>query len=144
MYVASVVVGAGAATAWTAQGNYLTLCSSSETISQNSGLFWALFQSSYLWGSVFVFTSFTDANDDDDDGDSETGENNENTVKSSTITAIYTVLTILSFVGVGGFFLLSRVEESAEERKEKTSKWNVFGIISDSLSTDLFQHLSKH
>lgn len=143
MYVASVVVGAGAATAWTAQGNYLTLCSSSETISRNSGLFWALFQSSYLWGSVFVFTSFTDANEDDD-GDSEMGGNNETTVKSSTITAIYTVLTILSFVGVGGFFLLSRVKESEEERKEKTSKWNVFGIISDSLSTDLFHHLSKH
>lgn len=138
MYFASVVVGAGAATAWTAQGNYLTLCSSSETISRNSGLFWALFQSSYLWGSVFVFTAFTDANDDKAEMGEGGGSSDGATVKKSTITAIYTVLTILSFVGVGGFFLLSRVKEDEmedeEEEKPTFSKWNVFGIISESLS----------
>ena len=47
LYSGSVLIGVGAAVIWTAQGNFLTLNSSSDTIGRNSGIFWALFQSRF-------------------------------------------------------------------------------------------------
>lgn len=44
LYVASVIIGMGAAIIWTGQGNYLTLNSSDATISRDSGIFWAMLQ----------------------------------------------------------------------------------------------------
>lgn len=44
LYVASVLVGLGAAVIWTAQGNYLTTMSEPENMSRNSGIFWAQLQ----------------------------------------------------------------------------------------------------
>jgi len=58
LYVMSVLVGAGAALIWTAQGNYLTLVSSQATMSRNSGVFWAMLQCSMVWGNIFVFFKF--------------------------------------------------------------------------------------
>lgn len=43
-YVASILMGFGAATLWTAQGVYLAINSNELTISRNTGIFWALFQ----------------------------------------------------------------------------------------------------
>jgi hypothetical protein len=43
-YTASILIGIGAATLWTAQGAFLTLNSNHLTISRNTGIFWALFQ----------------------------------------------------------------------------------------------------
>ena len=54
----SVLVGLGAAIIWTAQGAYLTEVSSSNNESRNSGLFWALFQGSMLFGNLFVYFTF--------------------------------------------------------------------------------------
>lgn len=58
LYIASVIVGVGAALIWTGQGNYLTLNSTSETMGRNSGIFWALLQCSLLFGNMFVFFYF--------------------------------------------------------------------------------------
>jgi hypothetical protein len=43
-YTVSILMGLGAATLWTAQGVYLSQNSDDSTISRNTGIFWALFQ----------------------------------------------------------------------------------------------------
>jgi len=58
LYLMSVLVGAGAALIWTAQGNYLTLVSDEATITRNSGVFWAMLQCSMVFGNIFVFYKF--------------------------------------------------------------------------------------
>ncbi|CAG0886646.1 unnamed protein product [Darwinula stevensoni] len=58
LYLTSVLVGIGAAVLWTAQGNYLTLNSNETTMGRNSGIFWAIFQCSMLFGNIFVFYAF--------------------------------------------------------------------------------------
>lgn len=44
LYVASGVLGAGAALIWTGQGSYLSRCSNESNIARNSGVFWAMLQ----------------------------------------------------------------------------------------------------
>lgn len=44
LYLASAILGVGAAIIWTAQGSFLSRCSEESTISRNSGIFWALLQ----------------------------------------------------------------------------------------------------
>ncbi|KAF5273713.1 hypothetical protein FQA39_LY07403 [Lamprigera yunnana] len=58
LYLASCIIGSGAAMIWTGQGNYLTLNSTPATISRNSGIFWAIFQLSMFIGNLFVFFQF--------------------------------------------------------------------------------------
>jgi len=58
LYIASVIVGVGAALIWTGQGNFLTLNSTDETMGRNSGIFWALLQCSLLFGNMFVYFFF--------------------------------------------------------------------------------------
>ncbi|XP_058797191.1 UNC93-like protein MFSD11 [Phymastichus coffea] len=60
LYIASVIVGVGGALVWTGQGTFLTVNSNEETMSRNSGLFWAIFQSSLFIGNIFVYFVFTD------------------------------------------------------------------------------------
>ncbi|KAL1517341.1 hypothetical protein ABEB36_001116 [Hypothenemus hampei] len=55
LYSASVVLGIGAALIWTGQGNYLALNSTDQTISRNSGVFWAMLQMSMFIGNIFVY-----------------------------------------------------------------------------------------
>lgn len=58
LYVASAVLGAGAALIWTGQGTYLSKCSNPDNISRNSGVFWALLQLSMFFGNLFVYYQF--------------------------------------------------------------------------------------
>uniref|UniRef100_A0A182PC14 UNC93-like protein MFSD11 n=1 Tax=Anopheles epiroticus TaxID=199890 RepID=A0A182PC14_9DIPT len=58
LYGCSVVLGAGAALIWTGQGMYLSQCSTGETISRNSGIFWAMLQMSMFFGNLLVFFTF--------------------------------------------------------------------------------------
>lgn len=59
LYIASAIVGIGAALAWTGHGLFLTKNSDDSTMSRNSGLFWAIFQSSMFIGNIFVVLVFT-------------------------------------------------------------------------------------
>ncbi|XP_042877887.1 UNC93-like protein MFSD11 [Penaeus japonicus] len=52
LYLSSVLLGVGAALISAGQGNYLTLMSDHDTITRNSGIFWALFQSRYACTKV--------------------------------------------------------------------------------------------
>lgn len=58
LYVASAVLGTGAAFIWTGQGTYLSKCSDESTISRNSGIFWAMLQMSMFFGNLLVFFLF--------------------------------------------------------------------------------------
>lgn len=58
LYVASGILGAGAALIWTGQGMYLSKCSDESTISRNSGIFWAMLQMSMFFGNLLVFFLF--------------------------------------------------------------------------------------
>ncbi|KAH8420785.1 hypothetical protein KR222_005117 [Zaprionus bogoriensis] len=60
LYIGSAIIGLGAAITWTGQGTYLARCSNSETISRNSGIFWALLQCSMFFGNLFVYYQFQD------------------------------------------------------------------------------------
>ncbi|XP_005100171.2 UNC93-like protein MFSD11 [Aplysia californica] len=61
LYLGSVLVGFGAAILWTGQGNFLTINSDSETVSRNSGIFWALLQCSLLFGNMYSYFVFQGA-----------------------------------------------------------------------------------
>ncbi|XP_032648698.1 UNC93-like protein MFSD11 isoform X2 [Chelonoidis abingdonii] len=54
-YTASVFIGIAAAVIWTAQGNCLTINSDENTIGRNSGIFWALLQSSLFFGNLYIY-----------------------------------------------------------------------------------------
>ncbi|XP_026716916.1 UNC93-like protein MFSD11 isoform X2 [Athene cunicularia] len=54
-YTASVFIGIAAAVLWTAQGNCLTVNSDENTIGRNSGVFWALLQSSLFFGNLYIY-----------------------------------------------------------------------------------------
>ncbi|CAG9771130.1 unnamed protein product [Ceutorhynchus assimilis] len=58
LYLASAIIGIGAALIWTGQGNYLALSSTQATISRNSGVFWAMLQMSMFVGNTFVYFVF--------------------------------------------------------------------------------------
>uniref|UniRef100_A0A8D9BSI6 UNC93-like protein MFSD11 n=1 Tax=Cacopsylla melanoneura TaxID=428564 RepID=A0A8D9BSI6_9HEMI len=84
LYIASGVVGFGAAILWAAQGSYLTLNSDSATIQRNSGLFWAMFQVSMFAGNIFVTLEFA----------------GKSHIDAESRTLVFTVLTSLSGLGV--------------------------------------------
>ncbi|XP_077293779.1 UNC93-like protein MFSD11 [Arctopsyche grandis] len=94
LYAASCMLGAGAAIIWTGQGNYLTLNSDAATISRNSGVFWAMLQTSMFLGNLFVYIQFQ--------GKSHIDENTRHLV--------FGVLIALAIVGIGFLVTLRRTE----------------------------------
>lgn len=58
LFAASTVIGIGAALLWTGQGNYLTVNSTSELMTRNSGIFWSLRQLRYCVLFVHLITSY--------------------------------------------------------------------------------------
>ena len=60
LYGSSAFLGFGAAFFWVAQGTFLTLNSDSLTMERNTGLFWAVLQSSQLAGNLYIYLEFQD------------------------------------------------------------------------------------
>ncbi|XP_072029983.1 UNC93-like protein MFSD11 [Amphiura filiformis] len=92
LYMMSAILGLAAAVIWTAQGNYLTLNSDKETMPRNSGLFWAMFQCSYLFGNLLIYFEFQ----------------GQEYIKADVRTTVYTILTVVCGVGVLLFLLLKK------------------------------------
>ncbi|KAM4674659.1 UNC93-like protein MFSD11 isoform 2-T5 [Amazona ochrocephala] len=94
-YTASVFIGIAAAVLWTAQGNCLTVNSDENTIGRNSGVFWALLQSSLFFGNLYVYFAWQ--------GKTHISESDRRTV--------FIALTVISLVGTVLFFLIRKQED---------------------------------
>ncbi|CAH0389244.1 unnamed protein product [Bemisia tabaci] len=90
LYLVSGIVGFGAALIWTGQGNYLTINADASTLARDSGVFWALMQSSMFLGNTFVYIAFQ----------------GKESIDSDTRTFVLIVLTAVSIVGIVFFAFL--------------------------------------
>lgn len=93
VYTGSVIIGYGASVIWTGQGTFLTMNSTPETISRNSGIFWALLQCSLLFGNMYVYFQFK----------SQVGG-----ISDTVRRTVYTVFTTVCGLGICLLFLLRR------------------------------------
>nr|CAH8863782.1 unnamed protein product [Trichobilharzia regenti] len=59
LYLSSLVNGIGAAVLWTAQGAFITDCSSNFNLNQYFSLFWALFQANQIVGGLYAYISLS-------------------------------------------------------------------------------------
>ncbi|KAK2528564.1 UNC93-like protein MFSD11 [Columba livia] len=113
-YTASVFIGIAAAVLWTAQGNCLTVNSDENTIGRNSGVFWALLQSSLFFGNLYIYFAWQ--------GKTHISESDRRTV--------FIALTVISLVGTVLFFLIRKEEDTKAPGEEDSAN----EILGDSLS----------
>ncbi|XP_015765862.1 PREDICTED: UNC93-like protein MFSD11 [Acropora digitifera] len=99
VYLGSVIIGYGASVIWTGQGNFLTINSTPETISRNSGIFWALLQSSLLFGNMYVYYQF---------------KTETNQIENTTRRTVYTVFTTICGLGICLLFLLQKPRNTVD------------------------------
>ncbi|XP_051904190.1 UNC93-like protein MFSD11 [Hippocampus zosterae] len=125
-YTASVLVGAGAAVLWTAQGNVLALNSDQHTIGRNSGVFWALLQCSLLFGNLFIFCAWR--------GHEHISDKDRQTVFIS--------LTVIGLVGCFLFFLIRKPDTEAEAEMAPGDESEALLLPSDSGESALGSPLS--
>lgn len=95
---ASVFLGLGAGTLWTAQGAYLSENSDENTSGRNSGIFWALLQASLFIGNIFVYIFLYTS--------SSTGEETSISPKQNMI--LFSVLTVFCIFGTLSVFFLTK------------------------------------
>ncbi|KAM6245451.1 UNC93-like protein MFSD11 [Porphyrio hochstetteri] len=113
-YTASVFIGIAAAVLWTAQGNCLTVNSDENTIGRNSGVFWALLQSSLFFGNLYIYFAWQ--------GKTHISESDRRTV--------FIALTVISLVGTVLFFLIRKQEDTKAPGEEDSAS----EILEDSSS----------
>lgn len=106
LYIASVVVGIGAALIWTAQGNFLTINSSKETIGTNSGIFWGILQCSLLFGNMFVYFYFK----------------GEYKITDHSRQVLYTVLLTCALIGTFAFVFLRKTPAENQELRHEVDE----------------------
>ncbi|KAE9546754.1 hypothetical protein FO519_010034, partial [Halicephalobus sp. NKZ332] len=128
LYFSSVLLGAGAAIIWTAQGKYIAMNSTGETAGLHSGLFWGLSQVSITGGGLLLYFQFRDLGSSD-------------RIEDSKITIFYSILVTLSVIGVVILDLLkipkkdgSVTDSGAESEPEMTFKellYSTFNLLKD-------------
>jgi len=111
LYVASAIIGIGAALTWTGQGTYLARCSNAETISRNSGIFWALLQCSMFFGNLFVYYQFQD----------------KTHIDKQTRDLVIGVLTAVAVLGIVFLLALRFMANNAEQDNELAEKQTACG-----------------
>ena len=87
MYLASAIVGCGAAVIWTAQGVFLTENSNDDNMQRNSGIFWSILQCSMIIGNLYIYFKWKGIT----------------TVSSDVRIPLYTIFTALCGAGCFGF-----------------------------------------
>ncbi|KAH8381482.1 hypothetical protein KR093_005762 [Drosophila rubida] len=112
LYVASAIIGIGAAVIWTGQGTYLARCSNADTISRNSGVFWALLQCSMFLGNLFVYFQFQD----------------KTHIDKETRDLVIGVLTVVAALGIVFLLALRFMPSNAEQDNELESKHTACGV----------------
>jgi hypothetical protein len=100
---------------WTSQGSFLTENSTKDTLDRNTGIFWAIFQGSLLFGNLFVFFEFQGVTE----------------IKSSTRTLTYTVFSSVCGVGTVLLLFLRPVARAPSNDSNESDS----GVIEDSSGT---------
>ncbi|XP_074647181.1 UNC93-like protein MFSD11 isoform X2 [Tubulanus polymorphus] len=127
LYTMSVLLGPGAAVLWTAQGSYLTINSDSATIPITSGIFWALFQTSMLFGNLYVYFTFK----------------GNITVDAESRTTLFSVFTALCVVGVLTFAILFSLKDRKQNVKSAQSEDPINSVEQDDRSPGPVQAFKK-
>merc|ERR1711936_310537 len=106
LYISAAIIGLGAPVIWTAQGNFLAICSDPETISRNSGIVWAMLQVSGLIGNIFAFFMF----------------NGQEYISGHVRTTVGIVLLVITLSGVAVMALLRPTSwDTTSSRDQATS-----------------------
>lgn len=108
LYLASGLLGVGAAILWTGQGNFLARCSTPETISRNSGVFWSLLQCSLFFGNLFVYFQFQD----------------KPKIDHGTRLIVIVALTIVAVAGLCLLLTLRHEKDNSQESEENATTRN--------------------
>ena len=104
--IASVFIGLGAGTLWTAQGAYLCENSDENTSGRNSGIFWALLQASLFIGNIFVYIYLNVSSSSE----------NVSTLTNTQSLIIFSVLTGFGVLGTLSVFALTKPAKETEYR----------------------------
>ncbi|KAJ1372053.1 hypothetical protein KIN20_034112 [Parelaphostrongylus tenuis] len=115
LYVFSAVLGLGSAVLWTANGTYLVQFSRQGKIARNSGILWAMLQSSLVAGGVFLYFVL-----------------NQSDFPSS-YRLLYTVFAIVSSAGVITYVLSLQLRRLAVSQLEETLQEPLFDENVDEL-----------
>ena len=121
--IASVFIGLGAGTLWTAQGAYLCENSDEDTSGRNSGIFWALLQSSLFIGNIFVYIYLYASSD---------GAAFSSLTKTQNL-IIFSVLTVFCALGTLSVLALTKPTD--------TNRYTI--IVNDVTKSPLKEHPSK-